>query len=103
MKTVNIIIDKTTKTKETIQVQVDKDKTGRYSVTLKLIAWNINELRALTSMLTLNPMGRHIANKLGPALQTVQNDPIKEQTDAVAKPTTKPPRNELPASTTQPI
>ena len=88
---------------KTSKATIDKRTDGRYSVTLKLVAWELNELRALIAALQLNPMGQWIAVKLAPALEAIQNDPIKEKPDVVAKPDPNTPRDEPATSTTQPV
>lgn len=55
--------------KRTVNVQIDRRQDGRISSTVKLIAWDLNELRALIAQLQLSPLGRWVAQELGPALQ----------------------------------
>lgn len=41
-----------------VKTQVDVRNDGRYTVTVKLIGWELNELRALGRALMRSPMGR---------------------------------------------
>ena len=65
------------------RVQIDRRQDGTFSVTVKLLEWKLNELRGLVSMLYLNPMSRHIAVELGPALEKAKIPAtVEEEEDA---------------------
>jgi|TARA_R110000751_G_scaffold6836_3_gene28819 hypothetical protein len=56
------------------RTQLDRRDDGRYSATLKLIAWNVNELRALASVLYGSPMGRQAGTQLAEAVRDAMGE-----------------------------
>ena len=52
-----------------IRVQLDHRKDGRISVTLKLVAWDMNQIRAFGAQLLRGPVARQVGEKLFHALQ----------------------------------
>ena len=52
-----------------IKVQIDRRQDGRFSVTVKLIAWDLNYLRGLIQQMYMTVSGRAIARELAAGLE----------------------------------
>ena len=76
---------------KTVKVQLDRRHDGRYSVTVKLVAWSLNELRGFASLLLRGPMGRRAGEQLFEALEEMAEtlqDESGEQSISITQPQT---------------
>lgn len=58
-------------TDEAIRVQIDPRKDGRYTTTVKLVAYDLNRLRAVAGGLRVLPVGRQIGEAVLVELEDV--------------------------------
>jgi len=54
------------------KVQIDRRNDGLITMTIKLVGWDLNRLRALISGITLHPMGRHVGGQMAKQLEEEQ-------------------------------
>jgi hypothetical protein len=66
------------------RTQLDVRDDGRYSITLKLIAWHANELRALASVLYGSPMGRNAGYQIAEAVSDAMAEPEPPESPQIA-------------------
>lgn len=55
--------------RDEVKINVDARTDGRYTVTLKLIGWDLNDLRGLAANLSLSFFARKISGVLGEAVE----------------------------------
>jgi hypothetical protein len=58
-----------------VKVQIDPRKDGRYTATIKLVAWDLNRLRGLIQNMTMTAFGRDIGREVGQKLVESINAP----------------------------
>ena len=56
------------------KVQVDHRNDGLITMTIKLVGWDLNRLRALISGITMHPMGRTVGGTMARKLEKGTND-----------------------------
>jgi len=54
------------------KVQIDRRNDGLVTMTIKLVGWDLNRLRALISGITLHPMGRQVGGQMAKQLEKEQ-------------------------------
>ena len=57
-----------------VKVQFDTRQDGRFSVTVKLIAWTTNELRGFLMALYHHPMGRNAAEQIAAGMAEIARE-----------------------------
>ena len=61
-----------------VKIGVDARNDGRYTVTIKLIGWRLNDLRGLAANLSLSIFARRMSGELGQAVEAAQKQREKE-------------------------
>jgi len=56
------------------KVQVDHRNDGLITMTIKLVGWDLNRLRALISGITMHPMGRTVGGTMARKLEKTGDD-----------------------------
>ena len=56
------------------KVQVDHRNDGLITMTIKLVGWDLNRLRALISGITMHPMGRQVGGTMARKLEKTGDD-----------------------------